>query len=314
VATIRSTSAPGWRLVVQHASGSLEGLVAKGRQRNLVLSFGMLALLGASVVLLAINAQRAQRLADQQMDFVATVSHELRTPLAVIQSAAQNLAAGVVSEASQTKRYGELIDAEGRRLTDMVEQILTFARLATAPAPAKTTGVADAAAVARAVATSFEALATREQVAIAVDAPEAAAVGADESTVRRILTNLIGNALKYGSSGKWIGVSVQKAGGDRGDEVELRVADRGRGIDPEDLPHVFDAFYRGGTVIDRRARGNGLGLALVKRIVEGQGGRIEVESTRGKGATFIVRLPAARIPHESITADLHAEPSRAPLS
>ena len=83
----------------------------------------------ASVGLIVVNARRSERLAAQQMDFVATVSHELRTPLAVIRSAAQNLSAGVVHDGEQAQRYGDLIEDEGRRLTDMVEQVLEYAGL-----------------------------------------------------------------------------------------------------------------------------------------------------------------------------------------
>jgi signal transduction histidine kinase len=152
MATFRAPSRGGWTLVVQHASGSLDTLVAQGRRRNLLLSFGILALLGVSVSLIAINAQRSQRLATQQMDFVATVSHELRTPLTVIQSAAQNLSAGVITDPARARQYGELIDAEGRRLTDMVEQILEFAGLASGRPATRT--AADAADVVRKVAAS----------------------------------------------------------------------------------------------------------------------------------------------------------------
>ena len=97
------------------------------RRRNLVVSSSILAVLGASVGLLVLSTRRAQTLARQQMEFVAAVSHELRTPLAVIRSAGENLADGVVRDEAQIRKYGELVRNEGRRLTEMVEQILEFA-------------------------------------------------------------------------------------------------------------------------------------------------------------------------------------------
>src|SRR5262249_7918466 len=97
------------------------------RRRNLFISFGILALLGASVALMMLSARRARRLAEQQMDFVASISHELRTPLAVIDSAAYNLDKGVVRDPRQIKGYGALIRKETGRLTEMVEQVLEFA-------------------------------------------------------------------------------------------------------------------------------------------------------------------------------------------
>ena len=128
-ATWRMTppSAPRWRLLVKHPSGSLEAAVNAVRRRNLLISSSILAVLGASVGLLILSTRRAQELARQQMEFVAAVSHELRTPLAVIRSAGDNLADGVVHDEEQIRKYGDLVRNEGRRLTEMVEQILEFA-------------------------------------------------------------------------------------------------------------------------------------------------------------------------------------------
>ena len=118
---------PRWRLVVQHPSGSLEAAVNSARRRNIMVSSSVMALLGVSVGFLIITTRRAQELARQQMEFVAAVSHELRTPLAVIRSAADNLAEGVVHDPPQVKKYGDLVRVEGRRLSEMVEQILELA-------------------------------------------------------------------------------------------------------------------------------------------------------------------------------------------
>jgi signal transduction histidine kinase len=112
---------------VQHEGGSLEAAVAAVRRRNLGISFGILLLLTISVVLLTMSSRREQRLARQQMEFVAGVSHEPRTPVAVIRSAAENLAQGVVASGERVKRYGETIEAEARRLGDMVERGLQYA-------------------------------------------------------------------------------------------------------------------------------------------------------------------------------------------
>jgi signal transduction histidine kinase len=114
-------------VVLKHPAGSLETAVNAARRRNLILSSGILAVLGASMGLLVLSTRRAQRLARQQMEFVAAVSHELRTPLAVIRSAAENLADGVVHDEAQIRKYGDLMRNEGRRLTEMVEQILELA-------------------------------------------------------------------------------------------------------------------------------------------------------------------------------------------
>ena len=116
-----------WRLLVGHRAGSLEAAVGQARRRNLALSFGILVLMGVSVGLIVIAARRAQRLARQQMEFVAGVSHELRTPVAVIGTAADNLAHGVVQDPSRVRQYGAAIRTEARRLGETVERVLQFA-------------------------------------------------------------------------------------------------------------------------------------------------------------------------------------------
>jgi hypothetical protein len=116
-----------WLLVARHRGGSLEQAVARVRRRNLAVGLGVLALLGATAVILATGAQRARHLARQQMEFVAGVTHELNTPLAAIRSAGQNLADGIVTDPTQVRRYGGLIEKEGGRLTALVAQVLDFA-------------------------------------------------------------------------------------------------------------------------------------------------------------------------------------------
>src|SRR4029078_4283853 len=108
------------------------------------------------------------------------------------------------------------------------------------------------------------------------------------------LQNLVANALKYGADGRWIGIGVRPGKGRSAqNEVQLSVRDRGRGIDPDDLPHIFEAFYRGRYAVDRQIHGNGLGLSLVKRIAEAHGGRVTAQAAPREGATFTLHLPAA---------------------
>jgi signal transduction histidine kinase len=286
-------AASSWQVLVQHEAGSLDAAVANVRRRNLWLSFGILAVLAAGVGLIVVNARRSERLAAQQMDFVATVSHELRTPLAVIRSAAQNLSAGVVREPAQATRYGELIETEGRRLTDMVEQVLEYAGLSGNRRPRAAAPV-DVGALVRGVVASCQALLDAERFEVEVDvASDLRPALADEGALRRALQNLIGNAMKYAADGRWLRVSAQDGGGRPGSEVRIAVSDRGRGIAAEDLPHIFEPFYRGRYALERQIHGNGLGLSLVKRIADAHGGRVTVRSAPGEGTTFTLHVPAA---------------------
>ena len=283
----------GWRVMMQHAAGSLEAAVTQVRVRNLWLSFGILAALAVSVGLIVFNARRSEKLAAQQMDFVATVSHELRTPLAVIRSAAQNLSAGVVHEPEQARRYGDLIENEGKRLTDMVEQVLEFAGLSGNRGP-RLAPVADIGGLVKDAVASCDALFAAQGFSVQVDvANDLPTVLADEDAMRRALNNLLSNALKYGADGRWINVVARRAIGKGRDEVQISVSDRGLGIESQDLAHLFEPFYRGRRAVERQIHGNGLGLSLVKRIVESHGGRITVKSAPGAGATFVLHLPAA---------------------
>ena len=299
---VRVTTTGNWRILVQHAAGSVDAAVAAVRRRNLWLSFGILAILATSVGLIVTNARRSERLASQQMDFVATVSHELRTPLAVIRSAAQNLSAGVVHDAAQARRYGDLIEDEGRRLTEMVEQVLEFAGMSGNRQPPMARPV-DVAALVHEVTASCTTLAEAGPFKLDVDVPaDLPAVVADEGALRRALHNLVTNAFKYAAEGRWVGVSARKVATRSGDEVQVAVSDRGRGISSDDLPHLFEPFYRGRYAIERQIHGNGLGLSLVKRIAEAHGGRVSVTSTPESGSTFTLHLPAA--PVEAATTPL----------
>lgn len=287
-----NASSAAWQLRFQHSAGSLDAAVGAARRRNLWLSFGILTVLAASVVLIVVSAERWQRLAAQQMDFVATVTHELRTPLTVIRSAAQNLSAGVVHDAAQARQYGDLIETEGRRLTDMVEQVLEYAGMSGTWRTHNARPV-DVSELVRDVVASASSMPDAANVEFAVDVPDdLPPVAGDEGALRRALQNLTGNAVKYGSDGRWIGVTVRRTIVRGGDEVQISVSDRGRGIDADDLAHIFEPFYRGRCAIERQIHGNGLGLSLVKRIAEAHGGRVTVTSESGTGTTFTITLPS----------------------
>ncbi len=117
-----------WQLVVNRRFGSMESVVNEARQRNLAISFVILLFLGISIVMIIVSTRRAQRLLRLQMEFVAGISHEFCTPLAVICSAGANLADGVVTKDAKTQHYGDVIQKEGRRLSELVEQVLGFSR------------------------------------------------------------------------------------------------------------------------------------------------------------------------------------------
>jgi len=284
------TTGPAWKLLLKHQAGSLEAAVDAGRRRNLIVSTSILAVLGASMALLLMATRKAQRLARQQTEFVATVSHELRTPLAVIRSAADNLADGIVEDAAQVKKYGELVRAEGRRLSDMVEQILEFSGIESAERRAAPVPVAVAPLLRDAIDRTIglaETAGVNVELTVQDGLPP---VMGDEPSLLRVVQNLLGNAVKYGADAKWIGVDARQQGSD----VVIAVSDRGIGIDPAEHERIFEPFYRTAAVVDAQLQGAGLGLSLVQRIVRAHGGHVTVRSAPGEGAAFSVYLPAAR--------------------
>lgn len=291
---LKQNSEGAWKLVIKHRAGSLEAAVAKVRQRNLALSGGVLLLLGVSVGFIVLTSRRAQSLAAKQMEFVAGVSHELRTPLAVICSAAENLADGVVENRDQIKRYGSLIRDEGRRLTGMVEQVLEYAGAQSGKKTYELRPTAPAEIVADAL-TALHLPLTENGFLIEQDVAAALPpIAADAAALSRALQNLLSNGMKYSGESRWLGLRAHVAKTPPGEEVRFVVTDRGLGIAPAELPHIFEPFYRGREVSAAQIHGNGLGLSLVKHILDAHGGRVSVESHLGQGSTFTLHLPVVR--------------------
>lgn len=251
----------------------------------------VLALLGGSVTLMVVSAERARRLARQQMEFVASVSHELRTPLAVIRSAGENLADGLVGDAAQVKQYGQVVENEGRRLSDMVERVMRFAGAASGAMPRADADV-DIAAVLRDAVAASQPDALERGITITLQ-PNGSLpqVGGDRDALRSAIQNVIGNAVKYSGAGGSVTVAPRQHDG----RVRIRVEDRGMGIDAADLPHVFEPFYRGRRAVDSQIRGSGIGLSLVRTIVEDHGGAVRIESQPGAGTAVTIDLPQRRL-------------------
>jgi len=281
-----------WKLVARHRAGSLEAAVSAARTRNTALSFGVLLLMAVTVGVLARTARKAERLARQQIEFVAAVSHELRTPVSVIGAAAANLADGLVVDPARVKQYGTRIQTESRRLGDTVERVLLYAGIEAGHAVGHRTPLPVGTLIGEAIAASQDTLA-EAGVTAEVRVPEGLPpVLVDVPALRSCLANLIANAVKYGGTSRWIGVTASTATGRKGLEVRVAVTDKGLGIASADLPHIFEPFYRGADAQSRQINGNGLGLSIVKGIVDAHGGNVTVQSVPGAGSTFVLHLPA----------------------
>ena len=267
-----------WEMLVRYRAGSLDQAIATFRHRNLFLSATVLLVLALGIFIVVLLTERARALAEMQAEFVLGVSHELRTPLTIIRVAADNLKRGVVESAEQVHKYGEIIHAHASELSNMVEEALAFARMRSGELARHRTVVAPAQIVREALAEHESAL-RNAGMEVELDlAPDLPPINADVRMVRRSLDNLIQNAVKYAAAGRWMAIRTGKVSRKDGDRVQISVEDRGAGISPDDLPHIFEPFYRGKGAQASQAPGIGLGLTLVRSVAETHEGTVEVET------------------------------------
>jgi heavy metal sensor kinase len=228
---------------------------------------------------------RLQEAFERQTRFTADASHELRTPLAT-QLAELEWALTRQRSNDEYEQSLRVCMTAARRMRAVVEGLLTLARADAGAAPLPRQPV-DLYGLARDVAGSLDASATLRGIQLEV-AGEAAIVSGDPDRLRELISNLMGNALQYCSAGGRVQCSVLMS---PGTTAILEVSDTGPGIDAEDLPHIFERFYRASKARSRVTGGAGLGLAICKWIAESHGGRIRCESTLGRGTRFVVELP-----------------------
>jgi two-component system phosphate regulon sensor histidine kinase PhoR len=219
-------------------------------------------------------------------ELTANVSHELRTPLTSIKGFAETLLDGAMADEVTCRRFLSIIDGETDRLVKLVDDLLDLSLLESKRLTLELKPVDVSVLVAHTV-DKLRPLAATQRLTLQQSGPSGIVVAADADRLAQVLTNLVDNALKYTPEGGRVDVQVAAVNG----EVEVLVNDSGRGIGPEDLPHVFERFYRADRSRTRGSGGTGLGLAIAKHIVEAHGGRISVSSQPNEGTTFKVTLP-----------------------
>ena len=263
------------------------GGLPRDRTPLFVLIFGVA---GALAVLALIQLRREDRLALLRQDFVASVSHELRTPLAQVRLFTETLRLGRTETREQADWALENIDRETHRLANLVDNILHFSRSERGLLSVDTEP-GDLAAVARDAISAFRRLIPVEKAELSVVLPSDLPTELDVDATRQVLLNLLDNAVRYGPPGQVLRVSGRR----QGDWVELAVEDEGPGVPLEDRERIFEPFLRGDHTLGTVVVGSGIGLSVVKGIVEAQGGRVWVEDRWGApGARFVFRLPVRR--------------------
>jgi signal transduction histidine kinase len=246
------------------------------------------AVLGSA--LLALRAlHRENELARARQTFVANVSHELKTPLARIRLFNDLLSPARQTSPEKRERYRTVVDRECRRLSVLVDNVLQFARIERAGEPYEMRPVALAEIVARAIET-FRATADDDRLSLSADVRDVPPVLGDVQALEQVVINLLDNAVKYSAEGAPISVTLLAAG----DHAEIRVSDRGCGIPEQERARIFEEFYRVQSGDTQPVAGNGLGLAIVRRVARAHAGDVTLESAVGVGSTFIVRIPLSR--------------------
>jgi signal transduction histidine kinase len=288
-----------WQLAAQYSSGSLEAAVTQWRKQNLVISLGLLAILAACIMLVFSVARRAEHLAEFQMDFVAGFSHELCTPLAVVNSAVENLADGVVDDLDQARDYVGILRDQGARLERLLDQVLQLASQRSEQSVVELRRVDVTSIVTRTISASEPKLRDAGLILQKEIEPNLPVIMADPVALGQCVENLISNAVKYGRTGGWIAIRARRTRHGSDDEVLITVEDRGIGISNADHGKIFEPFYRTEDARGSPVRGTGLGLYLVKQTAEGMRGRVTVASEVGRGSCFALHFPVVSSDQES---------------
>ena len=257
---------------------------------NLSLCVVMSLSLVAAIAMMLRTASREMKLTQMKADFVSNVSHELRTPLASIRVLAELLNLGRISQPERVREYGAYIESEGRRLTQVINNILDFSRMESGrklfhfescDIREVVTGTLDA----------FTVHLKQNGFTLSYEAPQntPTKVVIDPDAIALALTNLLDNAIKYSGDEKEINVRLSQSD----DFITIAITDRGVGIAAEEHEKIFEKFYRVGSSLIHDVKGSGLGLSLVKHIIVAHQGKITVQSQPGQGSTFTIHLPAA---------------------
>lgn len=250
------------------------------------------------VMLVIVDVTELRRLETIRRDFVANVSHELRTPLASMRAMAETLQEGALRDEDVADRFLGTIVSEADRLTRISEDLLI---LSNAESKEPKTEVFDLSELVFDVVSRFEPKAQEAGITLSVHMPEHVDLEASPDQIEQVLVNLVDNAIKYTPEGGRVSVEGKTQDG----KVALEVRDTGIGIMAEDLPRVFERFYRVDKARSRASGGTGLGLSIVKNIVESHRGEVKVKSEFNHGSTFSLVLPLI---HAQQTHATHTNP------
>jgi two-component system phosphate regulon sensor histidine kinase PhoR len=236
-----------------------------------------------------------RRVEEMRADFVANASHELRTPLAALSGFIDTLQGPARDDPKARERFLGIMHTQATRMARLIDDLLSLSRVELSAHVRPDTSV-DVVSIIRQVTDGLESLARERQVVIETSLPETpATIAGDREELLRVFENLIENALKYGAAGGRVIVSLEQAvSAENAPEIRVKVRDFGPGIAPEHLPRLTERFYRVDVGDSRAQGGTGLGLSLVKHILNRHRGRLLIESVPRNGAAFTACFPQSR--------------------
>ena len=277
-----------WRAGIRDTCASPEEVARIHFRNNSMWTGGAFFILLGAIGLAMHAAARQMRVSQMKSDFVSNVSHELRTPLSSIRVFGEYMRLGRVTKQEKIQEYGEYIEAESRRLTQLINNILDFSKIESAEKKYHFCET-DVAELVEQTVSAFEVPLRESGVSIrfSAPAPHPPLMLIDKDAIAQAVMNLLDNAFKYSNGRKEVEVSVTA----RGAEVCVSVRDHGIGIPAAEQKKIFEKFYRVGSGLVHDVKGSGLGLSIVLHVVKAHGGRVEVESTPGDGSTFTIVLP-----------------------
>jgi two-component system phosphate regulon sensor histidine kinase PhoR len=275
---------PQYDLAIKLKGISIQELAEKRINENLMLLFALMVLLITGAVVIIINIRKEMRLAEIKSEFVSNVSHELRTPLALINMFAETLSMGRVRTEEKKQEYYLIISREAGRLSNIVNRILNFSQIE-AGKRKYNFDVHDLNEITRKVFETYQFHLKNKGFKIEFVPVEAELpLNCDNEAIAEAVINLIDNGVKYSADKKEIRIFT----GEKNDEISVAVEDKGIGISSEDQKRIFEKFFRVSSGLVHNTKGTGLGLTIVKHIIDAHGGKIELWSKPGEGSRFIL--------------------------
>jgi signal transduction histidine kinase len=287
---------PGLTLAIKLRGTTLAAIGERFARISFLTLAALSLVLAGGIALTYRNVTKEMVLARLKSDFVSNVSHELRTPLSLIRLYAETLEMGRLTSPEKYQEYYRIIRKESERLTALINNILDFSRIE-AGRKEYDFRETDMSELVHNTLDSYRYQLEQSGFQFEEKIDDVPPMRVDREAMARSLLNLVNNALKYSQDRKYIGVNLYRDNG----SVKLEVVDQGIGIPHQEQQKIFEKFYRVGDPLVHNTKGSGLGLSLVRHIVQAHGGEVAVDSTPGQGSKFTIVLPVKPVRESGVT-------------